>query len=258
MTYSPTKSLRKAFAILECINQARSGLAASEVSRRVDIPSATTHRLLKELVELGYVRWDRQKQIYSIGFRLTLFGNRRLVIERIVRRARPFLNYLSQHSGLTAYIGSLEGQQIVIEDRAVCDQQARLCHNIGAHVDAHAHSLGKALLALLPRQTVLATYEAMPLQAHTRHTIRTIDMLLKNLRDIAAKGYALDNEELHLGTRSIATALVNPKGRAMCAICLEGPKFKIAPDTVGDLRSLMTNAAESIMQDVHEPTALRW
>jgi IclR family acetate operon transcriptional repressor len=258
MSYSPNKSIRKAFAVLECLNQTSGGLTASEVSRRVKIPSATTHRLLKELVTLGYVRWDGKRQTYSIGFRLTLFGNKRLTIERIVRRARPTLRYLSQHSGLTVYLGSLEGQQIVIEDRAIYDEQTRLCHSIGSHIDAHAHSMGKALLALLPQQVVLATYEATALQAHTRNTIRTIGMLLKHLKDVAASGYAVDNEELKVGTSSIAVALMNPKGRALCAMSLDGPKHKFSSERVASMTALLMQATTAIMQDVKEPTELRW
>lgn len=258
MAYSPNKSIRKAFAVLECLNQTCGGLPASEVSRRVNIPAATTHRLLKELTALGYVRWDGNRQTYSIGFRLTLFGNKRLTVERIVRRARPTLRYLSQHSGLTVYLGSLEGQQIIIEDRAIYDEQARLCHGIGSHLDAHAHSMGKVLLALLPQQSILATYEATTLHAHTRNTIRTIGMLLKHLKDVAANGYAVDNEELKVGTSSIAAALMNPKGRALCAISLEGPKHKFNSERMVSMTALLTQATSTIMQDIKEPIELRW
>jgi IclR family acetate operon transcriptional repressor len=258
MTYSPSKSIRKAFALLECLNQTSSGLSASEVSRRVNIPGATTHRLLKELVNLGYVRWDCKRQTYSVGFRLTLFGNRRLTIERIVHRARPALRYLSQHSGLTVYLGSLEGQQVIIEDRAIYDEQTRFCHSVGSHIDAHAHSMGKALLALLPPKAVLAAYEATALQAHTRNTIRTTGILLKQLKDVAANGYAVDNEELKVGTSSIAAALMNPKGRALCAISLEGPKHKFSSEHMAGMTALLMQATSAIMQDVKEPTELRW
>lgn len=253
MVYVPNKSLRKAFTILECLNLTRDGLTATEVARRTGIPSATTHRLLKELTGLGYLRWNQRDQTYCIGFGLTLFGNKRLVIERIVQRARPILRSLSQQSRLTAYLGSLEGTQIVVEDRALFDQQAKLSHEVGTHLDGHAHSLGKALLSLLPTREIMAAYEVAPLQAHTRNTIRRSDDLLKNLKDITANGYALDNEELTAGVRSIATALVNPKGRAMCAIALEGPKHRLRPENIAHFALLLTRAAQSIMEDVNEP-----
>jgi DNA-binding IclR family transcriptional regulator len=256
MVYAPNKSLRKAFAILECLNLSRDGLTASEVAKRADIPSATTHRLLKQMVGLGYLQWDRRNQAYSVGFGLTLFGNKRLIVERIVQRARPILRSLSQRSRLTAYLGSLEGTQVIVEDRALYDQQAKLSHSVGAHLDGHAHSLGKALLALLPKREVVATYQAAPMQAHTRHTIRTVDLLLKDLRDVTVNGYAIDDEEMTLGVRSIAAALVNPRGRAICAIALEGPRHRTDPEDVAHLAPLLTSAAKAMMEDVVAPATL--
>jgi IclR family acetate operon transcriptional repressor len=255
MAYAPNKSLRKAFGILECLNEVRDGLTASEVSRRAGIPSATAHRILKEMVGLGYLQCDRRTRAYSVGFGLTLFGNKRLVIERIVERARPILRSLAQQSRLTAYLGSLEGTQIIVEDRALYDQQTKLSHAVGAHLDAHAHSIGKVLLALLPEREIVAIYEAAPMQAHTRKTIRTSDRLLKNLREITVNGYALDDEELTMGVSSVATALVNPRGRAMCAIALEGPKHRAGRGNTGSLASLLMGAAKAVMEDVIEPAS---
>jgi IclR family transcriptional regulator, KDG regulon repressor len=118
--------------------------------------------------------------------------------------------------------------------------------------------MGKVLLALLPQQNILATYEAATLHAHTRNTIRSIGMLLKHLKDVAANGYAVDNEELKLGTSSIAAALMNPKGRALCAVSLEGPKHKFSSERMANMTALLTKATSAIMQDVKEPTELRW
>lgn len=256
MTYSPNKSIRKGFAILECLNQTVGGLPATEVSRRVKIPTATTHRLLKELTDLGYVRWDGKRLTYSIGFRLTLFGNRRQTIERIVRRSRPVLHQLSRQSGMTAYLGSLEGQRVLIEDRAVHDEHGP-SHSIGSYIDAHAHSLGKALLALVPESTLLATYQSVSLEAHTPQTMRSIRSLVRALKEVAAAGYAVDNEELSEGTSSVAVPLLNPKGRALCAISLTGPGPRIEPERLANMTVLLKDAAATIMQDIKPPAEFR-
>lgn len=255
MVYVPNKSLRRALTVLEGLNSSRNGLTATEVAKLTGIPSATTHRLLKELTGLGYLRWDQRNQTYCIGFALTLFGNKRLVIERIVQRARPILRALSHQSRLTAYLGSLEGTQVVIEDRALFDQPTKRSYDVGAHLDGHAHSLGKALLSLLPAREIVAALKVAPLQSHTRNTIRRSDDLLRDLKNIAAKGYAIDNEELTVGIRSIATALVNPRGRAMCAIALEGPRHRFRSDNHDNFALMLTRASQAIMEDVNEPAA---
>jgi DNA-binding IclR family transcriptional regulator len=252
MAYSQNNSLSRAFAILESLNDARAGLTATEVASRTGLPVGTAHRFLKNLAKIGYVAWDRERKAYTIGFALTLFGNRRLVIERIVRRSRPFLRELCQQTGLTAYLGSLEGPQVIIEQRATPTNGSKVAYASGTRLDAHAHSLGKALLALLPKTEIMAIYTAEPLRMHTRHTITQSYHLLRAVADVKVNGYATDDEELRLGTRSIACALVNPKGRALCAIALEGPKRAIGPDRIDVVLAALVATCKKVMQQTEQ------
>ena len=155
---SSNQSLAKAFLILEALNVTRSGMTASEVAERTKLPVSTVHRFLQNLCKLGYVARDPRQKLYAVGFPLTLFGNRRLIIERIIGRSRPFLRELCSQTGLTTYLGSLEGAYAVVEYRVLPSRVTKGVHELGARLDAHAHSLGKALLALTPRADLLRIY----------------------------------------------------------------------------------------------------
>ena len=194
--------------------------------------------------------WEPDDKLYTVGFPLTLFGNRRLVIERIVNRARPFLRELGSQTGLAVYLGSLEGSHVVIEHRVLPVGLTKGAHELGGRLDAHAHSLGKALLALTPRADLLRIYDVQRLPAHTGHTIVQRDRLVREMTDILAKGYALDNEEFSAGIRSISCALLNPKGRAMCAIAIEGPRPKLSPDREAVMLRALFAARDKIMERV--------
>ncbi|AMN41508.1 IclR family transcriptional regulator [Rhodoplanes sp. Z2-YC6860] len=199
MSYSPNHSLAKAFAILEALNGAQKGLTASEVAGHTGLPVSTTHRFLQNLGRLGYVVLDPGRKLYTIGFSLTLFGNRRLIIRRIVNRAEPFLHELASQSGLAAYLGYLDGPHAVIEQRALPLRASKGTHAVGARLDAHAHSIGKALLSLLPRAELMRIYDAERLRVHTGRTIGRRDHLLREMADVVVRGYAIDNEELSPG-----------------------------------------------------------
>jgi IclR family transcriptional regulator, acetate operon repressor len=250
MAYSRNQSLAKAFSILEVLNAAQRGLTASEVGTQTGLPVTTTHRFLRNLGQLGYVAFEPDRRLYNIGFSLTLFGNRRLVIRRIASRAQPFLSELTSQTGLAVYLGSLEGPHAVVEQRALPARASKGAHAVGAHLDAHAHGIGKALLALLPGPELLRIYETERLRVHTGRTIAKRDLLLREMKAIAAKGYAVDNEELSPGVRSLACALVNPKGRAMCAIAVEGARHKIGLDRLGALLPILFAARDKIMEHV--------
>jgi DNA-binding IclR family transcriptional regulator len=250
LAYFRNHSLQKAFRILETLNLAHGGLTAGEVAARTALPTSTVHRFLQNLLELGYVSWDSRRKLYTIGFSLTLFGNRRLIIERIAVRARPFLRALSSQCGLAVYLGSLEGPHAVVEDRVVPGRASKGVRELGARLDAHAHSLGKALLALMPRPELLRIYDAGRLPVHTAHTIANRDRLLREMMDIAGRGYASDNEELNAGVCSISCALLNPKGRAICAIGLEGPRHKLGSDRQTMLVKVLFSTRSKIMEHV--------
>jgi DNA-binding IclR family transcriptional regulator len=118
LAYSRNHSVAKAFAILEALNAAQEGLTASEVAQRAGLPSSTTHRFLLNLCDLGYVVLEPSEKLYSVGFALTLFGNREAIIKRIAKRARPILKELGAQTGLAAYLGFLDGTHAIIEQRA--------------------------------------------------------------------------------------------------------------------------------------------
>jgi IclR family acetate operon transcriptional repressor len=250
LPYSSNQSLAKAFMILEVLNVSRSGMTASEVAERIGLPASTVHRFLQNLCKLGYVACEPNHKLYTIGFPLTLFGNRRLIIERIANRARPFLRELCSQTGLSVYLGSLEGSHAVVEHRVLPSRVTKGARELGARLDAHAHSLGKALLALTPRADLLRIYDVQRLPIHTGHTIADRDRLIRETTDIAAQGYAVDNEELTPGVRSISCALLNPKGRATCAIAIEGPRPKLAADRSALLLRALFSARDKIMERV--------
>jgi DNA-binding IclR family transcriptional regulator len=242
------------------LNAASRELTGAEVAVRSGLSRATAHRFLANLADLGYVHRDVERKTYSVGFPLTLFGNKRLVVSRIARRARRHLQVLSRQCGLTAYIGFLEGPQTIVEECVIPAHMLKVAHRRGAHFDAHAHSLGKALMALLPRQEISAIYETQTLRTHTSRTCDRLSRLLRMLDDVRRQGFAVDDGELTVGLRSVATALVNPKGRALCAIGVEGFKHELDWAKTQSLVSSLILAGGKIMRQVNESverTALR-
>jgi len=248
MAYARNNSLIKSFQILEVLNDSNSALSATEIAFRTAIPLGTAHRFLKNLSEMGYVGWDEAQKRYSIGFSATLFGNRRQLIERIVKRSRTHISDLGRRTGMTVYLGSLEGPQVVVEATASPAGGLRSRQQAGSRIDAHAHSLGKALLAHIPPRDVTATFSAAPLRRHTRRTILLGEQLIRGINTVRRQGYAVDDEEFEVGYRSIAKALVNPKGRALCAIALEVPCHSCGLSELEGLLPHLSVAAERILK----------
>jgi DNA-binding IclR family transcriptional regulator len=248
MTLYRNQSLERGFSILEYLGASTRGRAVSEVARQTGLHRATAHRLLEVLCGLGYVYKNPDDRKYWVGYQLHTFGHWPRMIARITHHARPFLRALAHEIDETVHIGALDGTQAFICDRITTERSLRTDVPVGDYVDAHAMALGKALLALRDPETVRGSYRNAPLRAHTKRTVTDIETLMRELAATRKRGYALADEELMPNVRSVAAALVNPQGRAACAISISGPKTRLTDDRLPRYAARLQATAKAIVE----------
>jgi IclR family acetate operon transcriptional repressor len=217
------QSLSRGIKILECLGDDGAPLSAAEVARRTGLHRATVHRLLNVLAGLGYAHKNAEDASYTTGFYLHTFGRTPNVIASLVRHARPFLERLAKATGQNVCLGALEGIQMIYCDKVSVAGDIGIAVESGLRLDAHATAIGKALLALRPDAEVQQIYAHHRLSVHTPRTLRTLPSLLRALAEVRSLGVAVERDEYVVGRRSVAAAIINPYGRATCAVALEGP-----------------------------------
>ena len=133
--------------ILEVLNVTRSGVTASEVAGRTGLPASTVHRFLQNLCKLGYVAWEPEHKLYTVGFPLTLFGNRRLIIERIVNRQGHNFRYLVTMHRLDPILQLIEPAARALDQQQYLIRPPQLSLPDIARPDArqHIHTGGQLL-----------------------------------------------------------------------------------------------------------------
>jgi DNA-binding IclR family transcriptional regulator len=222
------ETLERTFRILEVLNDANRGLSVSEVGRLAGLHRATVHRFLINLAELGYARRDPDSGDYWIGFNLARFGLKSRIIERIVHAARPAMRRLSAAAGCMSALGSLEGSQVQFCDIVAPPEAPDFPYHTGDYVNAAATAMGRALLALRPDAEVLRVCRINP--SASAAAAANADVLLRRVREARAQGYAATDEEAtQRGFRGLAAPLLNPAGRATCAIALIGTSWQLPP-----------------------------
>jgi IclR family pca regulon transcriptional regulator len=88
----------------------------------------------------------------------------------------------------------------------------------GSRLPAFCTSMGRVLLAALPRAEAGPRLEAAPRMRRTRYTTTAVELLLAELETVRAQGFALIDQEVELGLRSIAIPLVNARGTIVAAM----------------------------------------
>jgi DNA-binding IclR family transcriptional regulator len=220
------ETLERTFRILETLNEAERGLSVAEVARRAGLHRATVHRFLTNLAEMGYVRRDPERGTYWIGFNLARFGLKSRIIGRIVHAARPALRRLSGETGCIVALGSLEGSQILLCELIVPPDAPEFRQAAGDYVNAAASAMGRALLALRTDAELLRRVRINPRSAPGAAV--AAESLLREIREVRRRGVAVAEEEAgQAGFRSLAAPLLNPAGRATCALAVIGSSWQV-------------------------------
>ncbi|QGZ65554.1 IclR family transcriptional regulator domain-containing protein [Paraburkholderia acidisoli] len=222
-----TASLEKAIDVLDAISAAPEGISQSELSEQVALPRTTLYRILATLNARGLVRRDPSRHVYCLGFRCVEMARQAYAMPELVSAASHELRALRDLTGETSYVGTLEGIDVVSLERydSPHTQRSRTSH--GHRKPVYATSQGKAILAALPAVERDAIVAAVRLKAHTEMTITDRRRLVAELRVVASRGYAIDDEENVLGTRCVGAAITDAHGVVRGAISVAGPAYRL-------------------------------
>ncbi|MFC0038459.1 IclR family transcriptional regulator [Actinomadura rayongensis] len=233
------RSLERAFELLEHLADAGGELALSELTEVSGLPMPTIYRLMRTLVNLGYVRQEPSKR-YALGPRLIRLGDG---AGRLLGSwARPALARLVDEVGETANMAVLEGDAVVYVAQVPSRHSMRMFTEVGRRVKPHCTGVGKALLAQLdePRVREILAHTGMP--ANTPHTLTDPDALIAELAKTRERGYALDDEEQEIGVRCVAVPL--PGAPAPAALSVSGPSARMTGEALGAVVPAMRAIAE--------------
>src|ERR1700728_629438 len=141
------QSIERAFDLLEMLADAGGAVGLSELAATSGLPLPTVHRLMRTLVNRGYVRQEASRR-YTLGSRLIRLGE---VSSRMLGSwLRPFLAQLVRQTGETANLAMLDGDEVVYIAQVPSPHSMRMFTEPGRRVRPHCTAVGKALLAQLP------------------------------------------------------------------------------------------------------------
>ncbi|GAB3563932.1 IclR family transcriptional regulator [Amycolatopsis endophytica] len=241
------QSLRRAFELLERLADTGGEASLSELAATSGLPMPTIHRLIRTLVQLGYVRQNTNRR-YALGARLIRLGENASM--QFGTWARPLLAELVEATGETANLAVLERDEVVYVSQVPSKHSMRMFTEVGRRVLPHGTGVGKAILSQLPAEDVRALLERTGMPAFTTHTFTDADALLAHLAQVAAEGYAVDESEQELGVRCIAVPLTGTPAPA--AVSVSGPEGRLTKDAVSRIAPLVQATAATLSTHLAE------
>lgn len=208
--------LAKGLAVIETFSAERPRQAIAGVAAASGLDRATARRCLLTLAHLGYADYDGK--FFTLTPRVLRLGTACLAAMPLPQVVQPLLDRLSDALGESSSVSILDGDEIVYVARAAQRKVMSITLMAGSRLPAYCTSMGRVLLAAMPEEKARALLAAMPRPARTAHTLTGVDDIMAALARVRAEGYALNDQEVEIGLRSIAIPVLNARGATVAAM----------------------------------------
>jgi IclR family transcriptional regulator, pca regulon regulatory protein len=246
------EAIARGLDVIRAFGPGRPVMSLAGVAAASDLPRPTARRILLTLEQLGYVRAAAGQSGggYELTPRVLDLGMSYVLSRGLWEVARPHMEALVAQTRESTSIAQLDGSDIVYVARVAVPKIVTLSVTIGTRFPAMQTSLGKVLLAALP----LAEAERV-LAEPSRSGITTpwqpdAAERAAALREVRARGWALTDEQLAPGIRSVAVPLRDGEGRVIAALNVNSHAAETPLDLlIGKHLPLLLQAAGSISAD---------
>jgi DNA-binding IclR family transcriptional regulator len=207
---APPSMIERMTLIMEAFGDRSARLRLDEIATYTGLPRSTSHRILEQLVRLGWLRHTQDG--YALGQRALQLGGSVSNHGEIRAAAVPLLEELHARTGKVVHLGILDFADVVYLDKIGGPAAPALPSRVGGRAPAHAVSLGKAMLAWLPPEEADTLFDG-GMKARTHNTITNLVVMHQELRRIRARhGLAFERDEYVLGISCVGAAVRGPEG----------------------------------------------
>ncbi len=232
--------------ILEVLGNVGEPMTATDLGRAVGLAKQTAQRLCATLEAEGFLtrqgtskRFLPARRIRSMSAGL-LFASRahiarHQVLEDVARQVSETVNFVVPEESGMSYL-----------DRVETDWPFRVQFPVGSNVPFHCTASGKTFMASLPPKARRAFVEGLDLSQQTPQTHVSPESLLKDLADVAKRGFALDREEFIEGMVAIAVPVRDLAGRFVAALAFHGPVQRISIESAVDRKEVLADGARRL------------
>lgn len=193
----------RALALLGAFDERHRELSLSELAARADLPLATAHRLVGDLVEWGAL--SRTRDGYVVGSRLWNVGLLAPMNTGLREVAAPYMQDLYGATLATVHLAVREGLRVLYVERLSGHASVPVVSTVGSRLPMHATGVGKVLLAFAPPEVRARALANLP--RATRYTITEPGRLQAQLDKVVRDDFATTQEEMSLGACSAAVPI---------------------------------------------------
>ncbi len=243
-SYSPVKTIYKAFRLLEILGE-RESMSASEFARELKLTRSNVYRFLASLQQLGYLEKTHDSR-YRASFKIFRLANTVLRRSNLSDIPHPYMIQLAAISQENVNLGIISDVKVLYLDKIESPHYLKLDQPIGGTDPLHCTALGKALLSGLTDHELNDFLKSSKLIPYTRKTIIDPKVLTSVVREVRRQGFATDLEELSDGVHCIAAPIRDRTNKVIAAMSISGPAGRLTRRKMAALKTPLIEASIEI------------
>jgi DNA-binding IclR family transcriptional regulator len=247
-------AVTRALTILDYIAE-HSPLSIKELSDILKIPHASTYRIVKCLLEFGYLRESPvYPDKYKLGYKPSILSKSAFDGADLIAVSKPYLKEMAAKTSQACQLCVLNDSYAINIDQSLPKDAITIIVKLGQPIPINASAAGKILTALLPetkRRDVLSNVWPS-YKKNTDYTITDMELFLKHLEQISTQAYSTDFEEFAIGIGCIAVPVRDYDNNPIAAIGLTGPiKYYREPDSFNDMLNSLLDVSKKISKELY-------
>ena len=244
-----SQTIEKTMLLLETL-ALRKNCRAADITEALGIHRSTAYRMLKSLIQLGYVLHHGESGYYSLSRKIESLADTGSswgwlksladpVLQEVYDRVNETMHLAVLHNNEISYLSKWESSRSL---RVVVQSQA------GGHAPLYCTGLGKILLAGQEREERERIVDEIEFTAFTPKTIRSAEELNEELKRVGENLISFDDEEHEEGVSCIAVPLLDKEGEIIAAISITVPTMRFTEERKGEFLSLMKQTGSRISE----------
>lgn len=238
-------SLARGLSVIRAFDGRHPNLTIAEVAKITGLSRAAARRCLYTLTRLDYAGSDGRT--FFLRPKILALGYAFLSSAPFAATIEPVLERVSETLHESASAGVLDEDEVVYVARVATKRIMSEALNVGSRLPAHCTSMGRVLLAQLARDALDAYLERAELKPLTARTVTSRDELRRVIDQVRHRGYALVDQELEIGLRSIAVPIRNAAGVVVAAMNVGTHAARVTRrDMEGRILPILRAAADEV------------
>lgn len=225
------QSVSHAIDVIEQFQGSVGEIGVTELSKRLKLHKNNVFRLLATLEARGYIEQNKVTENYRLGLRCLQLGQSYVQQMGFLLQAKSTLAEIVKSANESSFVAVKKGSAVVPLDFVESQNAVRVASFLGSTLPLHCSAPGKIYLAFDSEEGIT---QSLPekLDRYTDKTIVDRNLLLEQLKEISAAGYAVEHGELFEEVRSVAVPIRDYTRALVGCLTIIGPAHRLTNEKI--------------------------